>query len=379
LNYPRRRVCSGNSLDTTGRSNSPPEPMTNSTVFAENPVFSEALAALLDRRDLSQDQVHGVMEGVLSGALGEVETTAFLVSLRWKGETADELGAAAGTLRRHMLRFDAGRADVLDTCGTGGDGSATFNISTATAFVVAGAGVPVVKHGNRAQSSCTGSADVLAALGVDVEGPAVGTRQCLEQSGMAFCFAPRFHPALKQVAALRRRLGVRTLFNCIGPLANPAGASFQLIGVGRLEWLDMMAEALVRLGTKHALLVCGRDGLDEVSLCAPTLAREVRDARIGALEWTAEDFGLPPCRPDDLSVNSSEESAARIRAILNGAPGPATNVVLANAAAALLAAERVTTLPDGVKLAAEAVKTGKAYGVLQRLAASSRSQEICGP
>jgi len=345
-------------------------------VSDDSSLFSEALAALLERRDLSAAVMRGVLEGMLSGALGEVETTAFLVSLRWKGETAEELAAAAETLRGHMIRFDAGSDGVLDTCGTGGDASGTFNISTAAALVAAGAGVPVVKHGNHAQSSHSGSADVLAELGVDVQGRAVGTRQCLEHAGLAFCLAPRFHPALKQVAGVRRRLGVRTLFNCIGPLANPAGAAYQLLGVGRMEWLDRMAEALVRLQTKHALLVCGRDGLDEVSLCSPTLVREVRDGQVRAQEWTPEDFGLPGCSPRELLARGPKESAARIHAILSGESGPATDVVLANAAAALLAADRVATLREGVECAVASLQSGRAMEVLRRLAACSRDSGL---
>jgi anthranilate phosphoribosyltransferase len=323
--------------------------------------------------------MQGVLEGMLFGKLEEVETAAFLVGLRAKGETAEELAAAAATLRRFMVRLDSGRADVLDTCGTGGDGSGTFNISTAAALVAAGAGVPVVKHGNWAQSSCSGSADALAALGVDIEAPAIGTRQCLEQAGLAFCLAPRFHPALKQVAGVRRRLGVRTLFNCLGPLANPAGAPYQLLGVGRVEWLDRMADALVRLGARHALLVCGRDNLDEVSLCAPTLVREVRNGRIHSLEWTPGDFNLPACRPEELLARSPNESAARIQAVLNGDPGPATDVVLANAAAALLASDRVGTLREGMERAADSLHDGRALEVLQRLAVCSHDPGLNDP
>src|SRR5262245_49236322 len=192
-----------------------------------------------------------------------------------KGETAEELAAAAAVLREAMVKLPAARGGVLDTCGTGGDGTGTFNISTAAALVAAAAGVPVVKHGNRAVSGNSGSADVLAALGVRVEGDGAFARRCLERAGLAFCFAPYFHPALRHVAAVRRRLGIGTLLNCLGPLANPAGAAYQLLGVGRPELLDRMAGALARLGTGRALVVCGRDGLDEVSLGGPTLVREV--------------------------------------------------------------------------------------------------------
>jgi anthranilate phosphoribosyltransferase len=338
------------------------------------PWFATTLAALLDRRDLSAMHMCELMHGILGGACGELETAALLVALHSKGETADELAAAAAVLREYSVPLAAGRADVLDTCGTGGDGSSTFNISTATALVAAGAGVPVVKHGNRAISSRSGSADVLAALGVRVELDATAARRCLERTGMTFCLAPHFHPRMGHVGAVRRRLGVRTLFNCIGPLANPAGAAYQLLGVGREEWLDRLAAALARLGTRRALLVCGRDGLDEVSLCGPTLVREVVGGEVTVHEWTPEDFGLAPCRLDELRVEGPEESAAVIRAVLGGTEGPARRMVLANAAAALLAAEKVGALREGVARAAESITDGHAARVLAELVALSQSE-----
>src|SRR5579875_1783610 len=261
--------------------------------------FVPTLAALLDRRDLSAMHMCQLMHGILDGGCGEAETAALLVALHAKGETADELAAAAAVLREYCLPLGAGRDDVLDTCGTGGDGSCSFNISTATALVAAAAGVPVVKHGNRAMSSRSGSADVLAALGVRVELDAASARRCLERAGMTFCLAPLFHPRLRHLGTVRRRLGVPTLLNCLGPLANPAGAAYQLLGVGRVEWLDRLASALVRLGTRRALLVCGRDGLDEVSLSGPTLVREVTAGQVKVEEWTPNDFGLAPCRPEE--------------------------------------------------------------------------------
>jgi anthranilate phosphoribosyltransferase len=289
-----------------------------------------------------------------------------------KGETADELAAAAAVLRDHMKPVELGGREVLDTCGTGGDGSSTFNISTATALVVAAAGVPVVKHGNRAMSSRSGSADVLSALGVAVESPALATRACLERAGMIFCMAPVFHPAMRAVGSLRQRLGVRTLFNCLGPLANPAGAAYQLIGVGRVEWLDRMAGALARLGTRRAFLVSSRDGLDEVSLSAPTLVREVRDGQVVAHEWTPADFGLEGCRLEELGVDGPGASAALVRDAIAGRDGPAYRVTLANAAAALLVAGKAATLSDGVARAREAVSAGGAARVLSALAEASR-------
>jgi anthranilate phosphoribosyltransferase len=337
--------------------------------------FATTLAMLLERRDLPAMHMCELMHGILSGACGELEMAALLVALHMKGETADELAAAAAVLREYSVPLAAGHVDVLDTCGTGGDGICTFNISTATALVAAGAGVPVVKHGNRAMSSRSGSADVLAALGVRVELDARAARRCLERTGMAFCLAPHFHPRMQHVGAVRRRLGVRTLFNCLGPLANPAGAAYQLLGVGRVEWLDRLAAALARLGTRHALLVCGRDGLDEVSLSGPTLVREVSGGEVTMCEWTPEDFGLAPCRLDELRVEGPEESAEVIRAVLGGEEGAARRMVLANAAAALLAAECVSSLREGVDRAAESIASDRAARVLSELVALSQSPE----
>ena len=337
------------------------------------PWFAPTLAALLERRDLEGVRVCELMHGILSGECGDVEAAALLVALCVKGETSEELAAAAAMLREYMVPLGLRRADLLDTCGTGGDGTGTFNISTAAALVVAGAGVPVVKHGNRAMSSRSGSADVLAALGVRPDCDPATARRCLDEAGMAFCLAPQFHPSLRHVSEVRRRLGVRTMLNCLGPLANPARAAYQLLGVGRAEWLDRMAGALTRLGVTHAFLVCGRDGLDEVTLSTSTLVREVRGREITEHEWTPADFGLDPCPADELLTATPEASAAVIRAVLAGADGPPLRVVLANAAAALLAAERVGSLPEGVAVARESVESGRAADVLDKLIRCTQS------
>jgi anthranilate phosphoribosyltransferase len=335
--------------------------------------FAEVLGMLLDRRDLDEARMHLVIDSFVTGNSGEVEMAALLVALRAKGETALELATAARVLREKMIPLETGREDVLDTCGTGGDGAATFNISTAAAIVVAAAGVPVVKHGNRAISSRSGSADVLEALGVQLHGDVSRARCCLETVGLAFCMAPHFHPALRHVGGLRRRLGVRTLFNCLGPLVNPARAPYQLLGVGRSEWLDLMAGALARLGgTRRALLVSGNDGLDEVTLAAPTRVREVRGDRVTSWEWTPAEFGLPRCTVEELRVEGAEASAGVILSVLEGREtgGPA-NVVLANAAAALLAAEKVSGLAEGVELARHTIQTGAALQLLERFRQAS--------
>jgi anthranilate phosphoribosyltransferase len=333
--------------------------------------FSEILAALLDGRELSDAQMRAFMEDVMAERCGDVETAAVLIALRMKGETAAEISASARVMRERMIRLETGQMGVLDTCGTGGDGAETFNISTAAALVAAGAGVPVVKHGNRAVSSRSGSADALAKLGVAVECDAARARRSLACAGLAFCFAPVFHPAMKHLAALRQRLGVRTLFNCLGPIVNPAEAPYQLLGVGRASWLDPLAGALARLGIRRAFIVHSLDGLDEVSLSAPTMVREVFHGTIRQLQWGPLDFGLAPCALDELRVRSPEQSAAVIRDILDGAEGPRTRVVIANAAAALLAAEHVGTLREGVARASEVLASGGARQVLEKLVACS--------
>lgn len=318
---------------------------------------------------MADDQVAAVFDQLLMGSLGEAEVAAFLIAMRMKGETANELAAAAAALRHVMVRFDTGRDDTLDTCGTGGDDAGTFNISTAAAIVAAGAGLPVVKHGNRAVSSKSGSADVLAELGLRIDAGPAWARACLDRAGLAFCFAPQFHPALKHVGDLRRRLGVRTMLNLLGPLANPAGAAFQLLGVGRRELLDPVAGGLAKLGTRGAFVVYSDDGLDEVSLGATTQYRHVRDAVVEAGTWTAADFGLAPCRLDELRANGPAESAQVIRDVLNRKPTAARRVTLANAAVAIVAAGRAANVRDAVEIAADAIDSGRAAEVLPKMAA----------
>jgi anthranilate phosphoribosyltransferase len=329
--------------------------------------FAALYPLLLSGRDIPAGQMMEAIRDMVAGRVDDTRGAAFLTALRMKGETAEEIAAAALVLREQMIRLVPISAPVLDTCGTGGDDSGTFNISTAAALVVAGAGVPVVKHGNRAVSSKSGSADVLRELGVPIESGPEWAQKCLERAGFAFCYAPHFHSGMTHVAPLRRKLGVRTLFNLLGPLANPASAPYQLLGVGKANLLDPLAGAVASLGTRQSVLVCSFDGLDEVSLSAPTMVRVVRGNEYESREWTPENFGLAPVSLRALKAAGPADSAAIIRGILNGGDSPARRMILANAAAALWTAESVKTLREGVDCADAALKTGKARAILEQL------------
>jgi len=334
--------------------------------------FADLFAELLAGRDLDPGRMTEAFRDLLAGRVDDALTAAFLTALRVKGEAAAEIAAAAAALREQMVRLVPVSGPVVDTCGTGGDECGTFNISTAAALVAAGAGIPVVKHGGRAVSSRSGSADVLRELGVPVEAGVEWAQKCLDRVGFAFCFAPHFHGGMAHVAALRRRLGVRTLFNLLGPLANPAGAPYQLLGVGKPDLLDPLAGALAELGTRQAVLVCSRDGLDEVSLSAPTMVRVVRGDEWESREWDPSEFGLEPVSVRSIKAAGPAESAAVIRGVLNGEDGPARRIVLANAAASLWAAEAVKTLREGVERADAAVRAGHARAVLESLVRGER-------
>ncbi len=333
------------------------------------PWFDPAMSALFAHDDLPSGLAATAFRDLLHGRVDDVLATAFVTALRMKGESPAEIAAAARGLREQMIRLVPVSGPVLDTCGTGGDDSGTFNISTAAALVVAGAGVPVVKHGNRAVSSRSGSADVLRALGVPIENGPGWAQRCLDRIGFAFCYAPQFHQGMANVSNLRRKLAVRTVFNLLGPLVNPASADFQLIGVGNPDLLDVLAAALAELGTRRAILVCGFDGLDEVTLAAPTMVRIVEGDQFYSDEWDREDFGLEAVSLDDIRAADAEASAAVIRRVLDGEHGPARRIVLANAAAALVAAGVVQNLHDGVLVAESSLDSGSAKSVLERLTA----------
>lgn len=327
----------------------------------------ELLELLVQGHALTADQARDAFEKIMTGTVPDVEIAAFLTALRVRGETVDELYGAASVMRQKVVPWGDPIPGLLDTCGTGGDNSMTFNISTATAIVAAACGVPIAKHGNRSLSSPSGSAEVLHALGVNIELPTAEVRQCICEVGLGFFFAPHWHPAMRHVMPVRRQLRFRTIFNLLGPLSNPASAEFQLLGVGRPEWTRKLAQTLALLGTRSATVVTGSDGLDEVTLDGTTTAACIRDGHVEVLHWTHEDFGLPRSVCSDWKVTSPEDSARIIVEILEGQKGPCRDIVLANTAAALWTAKKVDTLREGVQMATEAIDAGKAREKLRQL------------
>jgi anthranilate phosphoribosyltransferase len=329
-------------------------------------MLADIVRHLVERKELSPGHMTEAVEEILSGGAQDVDIAAFLTALRLRGETASDLVAAVRVLRRYAVPFPTDGRKVVDTCGTGGDGLGTFNVSTATAFVVAGCGVPVVKHGNRSVSSRSGSADVLEALGVKVDVSPEVAKRCLDEAGMAFCFAPRYHPAVRHAARVRQRLGFRTLFNWLGPLANPAAAVSQVLGVGDAAMRPVVAEAALALGNLTAFIVHG-SGMDEVSLSGPTQVAYVHEGLMEEDEWNPEDFGLPRQRRDSHQVPDATASAQLLQSILNGETSPATDLVLANAAAVLKLYGKANSLKEGVEQGREALASGKAHRTLTML------------
>ncbi len=322
-------------------------------------------------QDLSMEQMSETMGQIMKGRCSQEHISRLLVALHEKGETVSEVAGAAAAMRQHMTPIRTDRTGLLDTCGTGGDGARTFNISTVAALVTAAAGVPVAKHGNRGITSSSGSADVLAALGVNIEADVPQIEACLEELGICFCFAPLLHQAMKHVGPVRKKLGIPTIFNILGPLVNPAGAEFQLLGVGRDPLRAVLAEALAMLGTRRTLVVHGADGLDEVSLGDTTHVTEATETGLREFTWTAEDFGLSPAGRETMLVEGPEESATMIREILDGKTGPPRDIVVLNAAAALWTAGRNESPKACAGLATEAIDNGEAKDLLSRLAECS--------
>ncbi len=332
-------------------------------------VLKDALAGLVERRDLSREAITLVFEEIFSGRATQAQIGALLVALRMKGETSEEIAGAVQVMRLKATRVKApSREPLLDTCGTGGDGAHTFNLSTATAFVAAGAGAVVAKHGNRSVSSSSGSADVLAAAGVNVEAPLERVEASLELLGIGFLFAPALHGVMRHVIGPRRELGVRSLFNVLGPMANPAGAPYQLLGVYAQPLVMLVAQTLAALGTTtRALVVHGADGLDEVSPCGPTHAALVEGTEIRPLVLNPEDAGLSCGRLEDLRGGDPAANASALRRLLAGEKGPLRDAVLLNAAAALWVARLAKDLREGVSLARESIDQGRALEKLDGL------------
>lgn len=315
---------------------------------------------------LGMDEMAAVIGSIMQGTWAESQMAALLLALRQKGETVEEIAGAAQAMRQHMMPIRSSHTRLVDTCGTGGDASGTFNISTAAALVTAGAGVAVAKHGNRAITSKTGSADVLAALGVNIEASVAVVQRCLEEVGICFCYAPLLHPSMKHVAAVRRQLKVPTIFNLLGPLCNPASAPFQLLGAGNDQLRDRLSAALALLKTTRAVVVTGADGLDEVTLATVTQVTEVRSGERLERTWEPADFGLARQPLSSIRVEGPQESAEQIRRVLAGERGPARDIVLLNSAAALWVAGIATDLVECTACAAHSIDSGAANRVLQR-------------
>ncbi|WP_150047501.1 anthranilate phosphoribosyltransferase [Methylomonas rhizoryzae] len=325
------------------------------------------LQQLLERRDLSDAQMQTAMRAMMNGELSDAQIAAFLIALRCKGETVEEIAAAVGVLRELVHKVPISGEHVIDTCGTGGDGANTFNISTTAAFVVAAAGGKVAKHGNRSVSSCCGSADLLELAGVNLDLPAEQVAQCVADIGVGFLFAAKHHSAVRHTVKARKEMGVRTLFNLIGPLSNPANAPHQLIGVFDKQWLLPVAEVLKRLGSRHVLVVHAQDGLDEISIAAPTDVAELKDGVIDSYTLTPEQFGLRRAHLKTLAITCPADSLSIVRAVLNNQPGPARDIVALNAGAAIYAADLTDSLEAGIRLAHQVLADGSALGKFEAL------------
>jgi len=335
-------------------------------------MFEEVLPRLLERRDLTAAEAEAVFTEVMDGALTAVQIAALLVALRAKGENVAEITGAARAMRAHATRVEIGDIDAVDTCGTGGDGAHTFNISTTAAFVVAGAGLPVAKHGNKGVSSKCGSADVLTALGVNLDLAPEQMAACVREVGLGFLFAPLLHKAMRFAGPVRAELKARTIFNLLGPLTNPAGVGFQVMGVFSGRWVEPVGRVLAELGCRHAFVVHGEDGLDEATVSGKTYYAEVKGREVRPGVITPEAVGLATHAAATLVGGGPAENAEITRRVLAGEPGPHRDVVLLNAALALVAGERAETIEAGIGRAAEAIDTGAAAQVLERLVAFSQ-------
>jgi anthranilate phosphoribosyltransferase len=332
-----------------------------------------ALARVVEFRDLNATDMEAVMRLIMTGQATPAQIGGFLVGLRMKGETVDEIVAAARVMRELATRVEVSGPHLVDTCGTGGDGASTFNISTASALVAAAAGARVAKHGNRSVSSSSGSADVLEAAGVRLDLSAQQVAACIEQVGAGFLFAPQHHSAMKHAIGPRREMRIRTLFNLLGPLTNPAGAPNQVLGVFSAVWVEPLARVLQRLGGEHVLVVHAEDGLDEISIATPTRIAELKDGEITVYTVSPEDFGLQRAELDSLTVSNAGQSLEMINRVFENQSGPALDIVKLNAGAAIYAAGLTASLAEGVVLAAEVIRNGKAKQVFKSLISVSGS------
>jgi len=338
---------------------------------------TEAIEQLLQGMPLSRQQARTVMDQVMAGEATSVQIAGLLIALRARGETVEEMTGFVESMRAHATPLDLPPGSI-DTCGTGGDRAGTFNISTAAALVAAGAGIPVAKHGNRAASSRCGSADVLEALGVDITLDAAGVRRCIDVAGMGFCFAPTFHPAMRHAGPARRELGVRTIFNVLGPLANPGRVRKQALGVGAPALAPLMIRVLGDLGHERALVFYGEDGLDELTTTGPSRVFQLRDGTVEDFELDPRDLGIPRAGADALKGGTPPENAAMLIQVLKGETGPRRDVVLLNAAAAVLAAGRADDWPPALEVARESLDGGRARQVLDRLVETSKAPSPAG-
>jgi anthranilate phosphoribosyltransferase len=335
-------------------------------------MIKEAIAQLVGGHSLTMDEASAVMNEIMEGSATPAQFGALVTALRLKGETVEEIAGFARTMRSKALRVSISEP-VVDTCGTGGDGKGTFNISTTAAFVVAACGLKVAKHGNRAMSSQCGSADVLEVLGVKIDLNPEQVQKCLEKVGIGFMLAPVFHPSMKYAAAPRKEVGIRTVFNILGPLTNPAGARAQVLGVPEKSLTEKMANVLKMLDCQHALVVHGEDGLDEITITGKTFVSELKKGSIKNYEVTPEEFGLPRAKPDSLKGGTVKDNAELLRSILSGKKGAQRDIVLMNAAAALLAGDKITTLGQGITLAEQAIDNGKALQKVEELISFSHN------
>jgi anthranilate phosphoribosyltransferase len=334
-----------------------------------------AIKKVAERTNLSREECYGAMDDIMGGRATSAQIAAFITALRMKGETVEEISACAQVMRDRLIKVEAGIDGLVDTCGTGGDGARTFNISTTAAFVVAGAGIPVAKHGNRSVSSQSGSADLFMALGVNIDAAVPVVKHCLKEVGIGFLFAPLLHGAMKHAIGPRREIGIRTVFNILGPLTNPAGARRQVVGVYAERLTETLCEVLNDLGCERAYVVHGYDGLDEITLTGKTRISELKNGRCVAFDFDPRELGLSYCRPEDLKGGDAETNATITLSILKGTQGPQRDVTLLNAAAAIHVAGKTKTLKEAMELARESIDSGKALAKLDALKRASHSDD----